>query len=55
MMSRTKNRPEFVVFECPFVYSCVLPKNRAICKIPECKICSEYSIRLKKLKSRTLY
>ena len=54
-MSRTKDKPKIVVFECPFVPSCVLPKNQAICKIPECKICSEYSIRLKKLKWRTLY
>ena len=55
MMSRTKNKIGFAIFECPFVHSCVLPKNQGICRIPECKICSEYIIRLKKLKSRTLH
>lgn len=54
-MSKIKSRPRLIVFECPFIQSCVLPKSRGICKIPECKICSEYITRVNKLKKRTLY
>ncbi len=44
-----------LLFTCPFDLQCVLPKLSSLCKIPECKICPEYSFRLKKMKSRVLH
>ncbi|MHA2392554.1 MAG: hypothetical protein ACXAEX_11480 [Promethearchaeota archaeon] len=47
--------PELSLLACPFADICILPKYEFICKIPECKICSDYISRAKTLKSRTLY
>ncbi|MFW9782574.1 MAG: hypothetical protein ACFFFB_09865 [Candidatus Heimdallarchaeota archaeon] len=47
--------PDLGLLACPFVDICVLPKYKFICKIPECKICSDYIYRAKTLKSRILY
>ena len=36
---------------CPFDHVCHLPKHHFLCKIPECKECSDYREKLKRLKS----
>ncbi|MFW9896039.1 MAG: hypothetical protein ACFFD7_09580 [Candidatus Thorarchaeota archaeon] len=36
--------------ECPFFTSCNLPKIQFLCKIPECKTCPDYNIKLAKIK-----
>ena len=38
------------LLECPFYPTCSLPKLQFLCKIPECKNCPEYIIKLEKLK-----
>ena len=38
------------LLECPFYSTCSLPKISFLCKIPECKNCSEYSAKLEKIK-----
>ncbi|MFX1532023.1 MAG: hypothetical protein ACFFBC_12975 [Promethearchaeota archaeon] len=38
------------LFECPFYSACPLPKIRFLCRIPECKTCSEYFAKLEKIK-----
>ena len=40
---------------CPFENMCPLPKKDFLCKIPECKNCTDYTVNLKKLKSRILF
>ncbi|MFX1419521.1 MAG: hypothetical protein ACFE9N_11435 [Promethearchaeota archaeon] len=40
---------------CPFENTCPLPKKNFLCKIPECKNCTNYIEKLKALKKRTLY
>lgn len=47
--------PRIELLTCPFMEKCELPKLQFLCKIPECKNCTEYSDWLKKLKSRILY
>lgn len=47
--------PQFELLTCPFMEKCELPKLGFLCKIPDCKNCTEYSDWLKKLKSRILY
>ncbi|MFX0080300.1 MAG: hypothetical protein ACFE94_00955 [Candidatus Hodarchaeota archaeon] len=37
------------LLECPFYSSCSLPKINFLCKIPECKSCSEYNAKLIKI------
>jgi hypothetical protein len=37
--------------ECPFAHTCSLPINQHSCNFPEYKVCPEYQIKLKKLKS----
>ncbi|MFX1316491.1 MAG: hypothetical protein ACFE9T_11545 [Promethearchaeota archaeon] len=54
-MSRTEKYSIVVVFECPFIQSCILPKRQGICSNPECKVYTEYEERVKKLKARTHY
>jgi len=43
------------LFACPFMEKCELPKLKFLCKIPECKNCTEYEDWLKKINSRILY
>ncbi len=43
------------IFTCPFWDQCKLPKHQFLCKIPNCKTCSEYALKLKKLKPRVLF
>jgi len=38
------------LLECPFHSACSLPKINFLCKIPECKNCSEYITKLDKIK-----
>ena len=38
------------LFECPFYPACSLPKINFLCKIPDCKTCSEYITKLEKIK-----
>ena len=38
-----------LLLECPFINSCVIPKAPALCKFPECKICSEFEVKTKKI------
>ena len=47
--------PHFELLACPFMEKCELPKLGFLCKIPDCKNCTEYIDWLKKLKSRILY
>ena len=47
--------PRFELLVCPFLNKCELPKLQFLCKIPDCKECTEYSTWLKKLKGRNLY
>ncbi|MHA2009374.1 MAG: hypothetical protein ACXABO_20100 [Promethearchaeota archaeon] len=35
---------------CPFFSTCNLPKIQFLCKIPECKNCPDYTIKLEKIK-----
>ncbi|MFW9829464.1 MAG: hypothetical protein ACFFEY_17960 [Candidatus Thorarchaeota archaeon] len=37
--------------ECPFLPRCSLPINQNSCNFPEYKVCPEYQVKLKKLKS----
>jgi hypothetical protein len=37
--------------ECPFLQTCSLPINQTSCNFPEYKVCPEYQVKLKKLKS----
>ncbi|MFX1309598.1 MAG: hypothetical protein ACFE8C_07870 [Promethearchaeota archaeon] len=37
--------------ECPFSHTCNLPINELSCNFPEFKICPEYQMKLKNLKS----
>ncbi|MFX1436371.1 MAG: hypothetical protein ACFFAA_04075 [Promethearchaeota archaeon] len=39
------------LLECPFSHTCNLPLNQYSCNFPEYKVCTEYQIKLKKLKS----
>ncbi|MFW9988205.1 MAG: hypothetical protein ACFFC3_06075 [Candidatus Odinarchaeota archaeon] len=39
---------EFI--ECPFFSSCILPKIRFLCKIPDCKNCPDYLYKVRKIK-----
>ena len=39
---------------CPFKNTCLLPKKDFLCKLPECKNCTNYIDKVKKLKSRVL-
>ncbi|MFX0005488.1 MAG: hypothetical protein ACFFA7_13580 [Promethearchaeota archaeon] len=39
------------LLECPFAHTCNLPINPHSCNFPECKICPEYQIKLKKIKT----
>ncbi|MBY8992242.1 MAG: hypothetical protein KGD58_15965 [Candidatus Lokiarchaeota archaeon] len=47
--------PRFELLVCPFFDKFELPKLQFLCKIPDCKECTEYSDFLRKLKSRILY
>lgn len=47
--------PKLGLLACPFTNICVLPKNEFVCKIPECKICSDYISKAKMLKSQILF
>ncbi|MFX1503549.1 MAG: hypothetical protein ACFFDH_21485 [Promethearchaeota archaeon] len=38
------------LIECPFFSSCILPKIRFLCKIPDCKNCPDYLYKLGKIK-----
>jgi hypothetical protein len=38
------------LLECPFYSACNLPKITFLCKIPECKNCTEYFTKLEKIK-----
>ncbi|MFX1389097.1 MAG: hypothetical protein ACFE9Z_03425 [Promethearchaeota archaeon] len=39
------------LLECPFLQTCNLPINQFSCNFPEYKVCPEYQVKLKKLKS----
>lgn len=45
----------FMVFSCPFNYSCVLEKKEFLCKLLECKECTEYNELIKKTKQKHLF
>ncbi|MFX0036143.1 MAG: hypothetical protein ACFE9I_10950 [Candidatus Hermodarchaeota archaeon] len=46
---------KFRVFTCPFKNACNLPKIQFLYKIPECKNCTDYAERLRKLKEKILH
>ncbi|MFW9877109.1 MAG: hypothetical protein ACFFG0_28800 [Candidatus Thorarchaeota archaeon] len=46
--------PELGLLICPFTEICDLPKHDFLCKIPECKTCSNYFSKIKAFKSRVL-
>ncbi|KKM21037.1 hypothetical protein LCGC14_1639460 [marine sediment metagenome] len=37
------------IFGCPFGDQCKLPKHQFLCKNPNCKTCTEYALKLKKI------
>ena len=37
---------------CPFSRSCILPQKKSICNFPNNKICPEYQLKEKNLKSK---
>ncbi len=39
------------ILECPFSHTCTLPVKLNSCNFPKFKVCPEYHIRLKRLKS----
>ena len=43
--------PRFELLTCPFMDKCKLPKLQFLCKIPDCKNCTDYIDKAKKLKS----
>ncbi len=46
-----------ILSSCPFFHSCPLPKIRFLCKIPDCRNCTDYISNLEKfnkLNSKTL-
>ena len=47
--------PRFELLTCPFIDTCELPKLQFLCKIPECKNCTDYIEKAKKLKHRVLF
>lgn len=44
-----------MVFRCPFSYCCMLEKKDFLCKLPECKECTEYNEIFKKAKQKHLF
>ena len=50
MSSDTELTKVLNMFDCPFHPVCSLPKIDFLCKIPECKNCSEYDTKLQKIK-----
>ena len=50
MSSDTELSRILTLFECPFYPVCSLPKIDFLCKIPECKNCSEYGRKLIRIK-----
>ena len=40
--------PRIELLTCPFMEKCELPKLQFLCKIPDCKNCTEYNDWLKK-------
>ncbi|MFX0029578.1 MAG: hypothetical protein ACFE8B_10230 [Candidatus Hermodarchaeota archaeon] len=46
MSSDTELSRILTLFECPFYPTCSLPKITFLCKIPECRNCSEYDSKL---------
>ncbi|KKN38098.1 hypothetical protein LCGC14_0756880 [marine sediment metagenome] len=43
------------IFSCPFLDQCKLPKHQFLCENSSYKTCSEYSSKLKKIKTRVLF
>ena len=43
--------PRFELLTCPFMDKCKLPKLQFLCKIPDCRNCTDYIYKVKKLKS----
>lgn len=37
-----------ILSSCPFFHSCPLPKIRFLCKIPDCRNCTDYISNLEK-------
>ncbi|UCC20772.1 MAG: hypothetical protein JSV62_05685 [Promethearchaeota archaeon] len=50
MMSKIELKIDFQIVECPFIESCMLPKIRFLCKIPNCKNCPDYISKLVKIR-----
>ena len=48
---KRKIEKQYILF-CPFSRSCILPQKKSICSFPNSKICPEFQIKEKKLKSR---
>jgi hypothetical protein len=40
-----------LLLACPFQKSCNLPKMQSLCNFPEYKLCPDYQVKLKKVKS----
>ena len=47
--------PRFELLTCPFIDICELPKLQFLCKIPDCKNCTDYIDKVKKLKPKILF
>lgn len=49
-MNETDFNPEEHLLPCPFFSSCVLPKRESTCNFPNYKQCSEYNVKVKKIR-----
>jgi hypothetical protein len=50
MSSGTNLIIDFNLMGCPFFSMCNLPKIQFLCKIPECKNCPDYTLKLEKIR-----
>ncbi|MFX1356937.1 MAG: hypothetical protein ACFFA8_06590 [Promethearchaeota archaeon] len=53
MICHSNDLLENCLLTCPFSHICNLPKMEDICNFPEYKVCTEYEIKLNRLKSTT--
>ena len=51
MSSKSNFNLDNLFLECPFLKSCKLPKIQSLCHFPEYKLCPDYQVKLKKVKS----
>lgn len=50
MSSKEDLDVRFSFLTCPFFQTCSLPKIPFLCKVPQCKNCPDYSLKLNQIK-----